>query len=72
MMRPPITTMQQHGRGDADAGAIFGAAVDMRLEMKRDIAGEQQRHQADDPEISPILAGDDLARGGRDDQEPES
>ena len=56
---------EQHHGGDAYADAIFCAAADMRLEMKRDIAGEQQRDQADDPQVSPILASDNLARGRR-------
>ena len=59
---------QQHDGTDADAGAVFGRAPHVRLDVKCDVAGEQQRDQTHDPKISPILAGDNLARGGGDDQ----
>ena len=42
----------------------------MRLEMKRDIAGQQQQDQHHDVEIFPVAPGQDLAgRGGRDQQQ---
>ena len=40
----------------------------MGLDMKCDITGNEQRDETHDPEISPILANNDLARGGRYDQ----
>ena len=53
---------QQHDDGDADPDPGLRGAVEMRLEVKRDIAGEQQQNQHHHIEIFPVAPGQDLAR----------
>jgi hypothetical protein len=63
---------QQHHGGDADADTVFSAAMEMGLEMKSNVAGEQQAHQANDFQVSPILARENLARNRGDQQRKKS
>ena len=49
---------------------IFGGAVEARLEMECDVAGEQDEDQCHHAKIIPLLAGNDLAGcRGRDQQQ---
>ena len=60
---------QQHDHGNADTDADIGGAVEMRFEVKRDVAGQQHHHQRDDVEILPVAARCDLARRCRGNQQ---
>ncbi len=62
----------QHDQGDQhgerEAAAMGGVAAQVRLDMKKDIGGEQQRDDDQHPEITHVLASEDLARHGRTEQ----
>jgi hypothetical protein len=68
IIRPPITTMSKTIAAMPMRAPYSAVPLDMGLDMKRDVAGEEQCDQTHDSEISPILAGNNLARGGCYDQ----
>ena len=72
-IRPPISMIRMTIAATAGADRANSATPEqMRLDMKPDIGEHKHRNRNKNLEIAPILAGDDFARGGQDDQAQET